>query len=475
MRDEAKFPDPAPSLASLSDDLASRVEDLNIAGAAIAVQYGKHRVEAYAGHANTETGIAVDAHTIFQIGSTTKVFTATLVMLLVDQGKIDLDAPVTAYLPELQVDGIVAPDSMTVRTLLNYTSGVESDLFQPFGPDPIALQEYVHAVRELIFVHEPGQMHNYNSTAYCIAARVIEVVTGKFFNEALAELLLEPLGISDYCFYDENVARFRTAVGHEWGAPDANRFRICTPLRMPEVLSAAGASLTMSARELLTFGMFHAADGTTTTGEQLVSSDRIVEMREPSAIVPPNAKEVLTGWTRLPSNKSHLTVASGATIGQNSLLAISPENEFGIAILANVAHGAELLFFELGLKILEEVTGIVPVIDNSPGSAPELHSLKPSEITTDDYTGYYRNSAEVTVVEQNGVLVMESRFSGDGIGGEQRSIAKLFALGNDKFAVVPEGGDAAQAVIEFIRSGEPDGEVTHLFAQNRLYRRTFQR
>ena len=109
----------------------------------------------------------------------------------------------------------------------------------------------------------------------------------------------------------------------------------------------------------------------------------------------------MIGWARFPtkgtSNQIPLTVASGATYSQNSLLAIAPEEEFAISIVANVDHGAELLFFDIGLPLLKEATGMVPEINGGPGSLPSLDDIDPFPVDKNEYVGHYFNSAEVDV------------------------------------------------------------------------------
>lgn len=462
------------TLANLQSLLEQRIADHHIAGASIAIfDHGKiHTVSA--GYANSVTGVEVDDRTIFQIGSTTKVLTATLLMILSDQGKVDLDAPVTEYLPDLKIDNAGPPPSLSVRSLVNYSAGIECDFFEDFGEDPTALGEYVEACKKIRFVHEPGKYRSYNSTSYCIAGHVIEKLSGMFFNDAMAEMLFKPLGINEYSFYGPEVAKFRTAVGHIWDE-EKKDFVLVDKVRMPHVLSPAGGSVTLSAKALLEIGLLHSQNGETKSGYQLAAEEAIVTMREPGAIVPPHDSELLIGWARFPTkgttNQIPLTVASGATYSQNSLLAIAPEEEFAISILANVDHGAELLFFDIGLPLLNEATGMVPDIKGGPGSLPNLDDIDPFPVDENEYVGHYFNSAEVDVFLRNSELIMESRFGGTKEEPEQSGTAKLIPIEKDKFATVELGTDTISNIVEFFRYGSGSDQVTHLYGLNRLYRK----
>ena len=268
------------SLADLQSLLEQRLAEHHIAGASIAIfDHGKIYT-ASAGYANSMTGVQVDDHTIFQIGSTTKVLTATLLMILSDQGKVNLDAPISDYLPNLKIDNGVPPPSLTVRSLINYSAGIECDFFEDFGEDPTALEEYVAACEKVRFVHAPGKYRSYNSTSYCIAGHLIEKLSGMFFNDALAEMLFKPLGIDEYSFYGPEIAKFRTAVGHIWNE-EKQDFTLVDKVRMPHVLSPAGGSVTLSAKALLQIGLLHSQNGKTKTGENIAAEDALITMREP--------------------------------------------------------------------------------------------------------------------------------------------------------------------------------------------------
>ena len=102
-------------------------------GAAVAVGVGDELVEAATGVVNRDTGVETTTDSVFQIGSVTKVWTAALVMQLVDEGLVDLDAPVRRYLPEFGVVDAAASASVTVRQLLSHTGGFDGDLFEDTG------------------------------------------------------------------------------------------------------------------------------------------------------------------------------------------------------------------------------------------------------------------------------------------------------------------------------------------------------
>src|SRR5689334_6096773 len=107
----------------LADQLPLLVEKYGVPGAAVAVLKDGEVIDDAAGILNKATGVEATPDSLFQIGSITKLWTATLVMQLVDEGKVDLDAPVRTYLPEFRIGDEAAARAITVRMLLTHTSG----------------------------------------------------------------------------------------------------------------------------------------------------------------------------------------------------------------------------------------------------------------------------------------------------------------------------------------------------------------
>ncbi len=132
---------------------------------------------------------------MFQIGSTAKTFTATAVMVLVEQGRIELDRPVRRYLPGLRLRDEHAAETLTVGQLLNHTAGWDGgDSWTDTGEGDDALERSVALLADLPQQFAPGTGASYNNAAFVLAGRVVEKVTGETFERALARLVLDPLG-----------------------------------------------------------------------------------------------------------------------------------------------------------------------------------------------------------------------------------------------------------------------------------------
>lgn len=446
--------------------LTELLEQLRIPGAAIAIQSGNDSVEFAGGFGNIPEATPVTENTLFQIGSITKVFTATLLCKLHEEGIVDLNSPVIDYLPDCRIASQAPPHTLTIRTLLDYSSGIEGQYFDDFGSEPDALEKYVKACNDLRIIHRPGEMRGYNSTSYCIAGRIVEVVTGEHFDDALASRLLEPIGIHDYSFYDVENLGADTALGHHWDA-EANSYAVDDILRLPRSMSPAGSSLSLTADGLLTFARMHLNDGVAVNGDRYLAEDLIREMRTPSRTVPPNNSELLIGWASLPLDGNRMTIASGATVGQNAFVYFSPEYDFAISILTNSATGGQQLFGNIGMELVEKLTGHRPVVPTATSTSDREH-VQPE---MDRYVGTYANPARVSAVENEGDLKLVAEFADPATGDKVTYTAAMRPIGEHTFALVLEGTEQANGTAQFLFENPDSEAASHVFTSGCVFGR----
>jgi CubicO group peptidase (beta-lactamase class C family) len=168
------------------------MEKNHVPGAAVAiVRDGKiEKIAAY-GVADLESGTKVGPDTSFQIASATKIFTGTLVMLLVQEGKLDLDDSISKYLPD-------APETwkaITLRHLAAHTSGLKDDP-EDKNDAAASVAERYEAAKKVPLVYTPGERSEYALTDFVVLTHVLEKVTGQRFEELLRSRIFQPLGFS---------------------------------------------------------------------------------------------------------------------------------------------------------------------------------------------------------------------------------------------------------------------------------------
>ncbi|MFD9258256.1 serine hydrolase domain-containing protein [Streptomyces sp. NPDC059538] len=205
------------------DELAAFVEataeEFGIPGVAVGVLWDGQEVSAAYGVTNLEHPQPVDENTLFHLASVTKVFTATALMRLVAEGRVELAAPVRRYVPELRLADGAAAERITVLHLLNHTAGLDWNLVFS-GDEADTLAGFVAHLPELPLIAPPGSRASYSQAGYNLAGRIIEIVTGLPFEKAMDRLLLEPAGLTNTFFDLDEVMVRRFAVGH---TPDDRR------------------------------------------------------------------------------------------------------------------------------------------------------------------------------------------------------------------------------------------------------------
>src|SRR5262245_6078806 len=143
--------------AELQGQVSVLAGELEVPGVAVGVRLGDEEHIAVHGVTSVDDPLPIDRHTLFQIGSTGKTYTATAIMRLVEQGKIDLDATVRTYVPELKLkDESVARD-VTVLHLLNHSAGWDGDLFKETGEGDDALERYVALMADIEQISPLGE------------------------------------------------------------------------------------------------------------------------------------------------------------------------------------------------------------------------------------------------------------------------------------------------------------------------------
>ncbi|MBN9495099.1 beta-lactamase family protein, partial [bacterium] len=228
--------------ADLQDALQAGIEKFGVPGASIGILRDGEIVSAAAGLVNARTGVEATPDSIFQIGSITKTFTATLVMQLVDEGRVDLDTPIRTYLPEFTLGDAEAAGRITVRHLLTHTNGMDGDFFQDTGRGDDCVERYVLACAALPQLHPVGEAFSYCNAGFAILGRLIEQMTATTWDVALRERLLRPMGAKTMVTLPEEALAMRVASGHIPPREEGRPWRVARLQLLPRSNGPAGAT-----------------------------------------------------------------------------------------------------------------------------------------------------------------------------------------------------------------------------------------
>jgi CubicO group peptidase (beta-lactamase class C family) len=384
--------DEARQAASLIEAVEGARERWNVPGIAAAVWRDGAVESCAAGVTSIETNQPVTPSTLFQIGSITKVFTATLIMRLVDEGRLDLDEPISTYLPDLRLVDAQAQRTITLRHLLTHTSGVEGDLFEDaYGIGDDALTRRLTAFDDFRQLTPPGELWAYCNSGFYLAAAVIERILGMTYEAAVRERVFAPLGLSRSFFFAHEAITFPVAVGHNQ-APGAEP-EIARPYPLPRFAAAAGAIIS-TVEDLLRFAAFHLDDGRV-DGEQVLSEAAVRLMQTEQVRAANFAAAYGLGWAIFRDDGVKVVGHGGATNGFRASLILIPSERFAVALLANSDRGAHA-----NQQIEEWALAHYLGIERP---TPELVRLTDDDLAR--YAGHYRTRyGRVAVTPRDGGL-----------------------------------------------------------------------
>ena len=375
--------------------LPALMAEHKVPGAVVAVAADGQVIDLAAGVLSKATGVEATVDSVFQIGSITKVWTTTLVMQLVDEGKLDLDAPVRRYVPEFRLADETAAATITIRQLLSHTGGFEGDIFTDTGRGDDAVQRYLETLAEVGQLFSPGERFSYNNAAFCVLGRVVEVQREKPFGECLREHLFAPLGLAYASPSPYEAILHRVAVGHLQPTPDVDPqpapIWALAPSNAP-----AGAMLAMRARDLITFARMHSSGGAADDGTAVLSPESVKAMQERQVELPPLGLMGTSwglGWEIYDWPGGTVIGHDGGTIGQAAMLRLVPDRGVAIALVTNGGNPISM-YTELFSHLLRELAGIEMPALPTPPAEPE-----PFDATR--YVGTYASEVVELTVSQD--------------------------------------------------------------------------
>src|SRR5215212_3998341 len=320
-----------PKFKKIAQKIVSEMKRLHVPGVSIGIWHKGKEYSAGFGITSVEHALPVTADTLFQTGSISKTFTGTLLMMLVEQGKVDLDAPVRKYVQDFKVKDKNVSKTVTVRHLLTHMGGWVGDYFNDFGNGDDALEKMVKDIAKMPQVQPLGTIWSYNNTGFNVASRIIEVVTKKPYEQAMQEMLLDPIGLDMTFFYPSDVLlTHRFVVGHY---VEKGNVKVARPWAIGRAGNGVGGVVS-TVRDLLKYARFHMSNGK----KNIISGKSLKAMRVPQADAGPRGLMGITWFIR---KVGDLTTYShgGATNGQQALFCFIPEKDFALAILTNSEDG----------------------------------------------------------------------------------------------------------------------------------------
>ena len=309
-------------------------------GSALVADNGKVIYKKGVGLANMEWNIPNAPDTKFRLGSITKQFTATLILQLVEQGKIKLDGKLIDYLPDYRKD---TGAKVTIHNLLSHTSGIPSytslpGFFQDVSRNPFKVDDFIKKYASGDLEFEPGTKFVYDNSGYFLLGAIIEKVTGKPYEQVLKENIFDPLGMKNSGYDHWGTIISQRATGY---SRSARGFQTAPYLDMS--IPYAAGSLYSTVEDLYLW-------------DQALYGEKILSAKSKELIFKPNLNNygygfVITKATLAPPTKLAVPVIqhNGGINGFNTTIVRMTNDKRLIVLLDNAEDGQHLDKIALGI------------------------------------------------------------------------------------------------------------------------------
>ncbi len=329
---------------AIATALDAAMERTRVPGVAVGVLHAGEEALLGRGVTSVEHPLPVDERTLFQIASLSKPFTATALLRLVDDGKLELEQPVRELLPDFRLPEADQTDRIRVADLLSHSGGWDGDRFFVEPPSEPTLEAVVAEFASNRQLVPPHTDYSYNNAGFSVAGRLIEVLSGQPFETALRELVLDPLGMGHSYLRADAVVTHRVAAPHVVG-PDG-----------PVVLRGGGwqpgwellpsdapaGGLVSCTSDLLRWARFHLGDGRNAEGERLLRAETLERMRRETA--PGGCGEDAIGlpWLLHDWGGRRFFGHTGHTSGYLAEITLQHEAGFALVVLTNSVNDGRL-------------------------------------------------------------------------------------------------------------------------------------
>lgn len=320
------------SADALDDAILAEMKRSKVPGVGIAVvRDGKIILEKGYGLANVEHNVAVTPKTVFQSGSVGKTFTAALIMLLAEDGKLTLDDPVSKHLANTPKTW----EGITIRHLLTHTSGLGDPYAKLDFQKNYTDEELIALEAALPVLFAPGEKWQYSNMGYHLLGFIANKAGGKFYGDQLRERIFAPLGMQTRVISESDIIPHR-AAGYEivkgvlsnqsWVSPRLN--------------TTADGSLYLTARDLALWDI-------SLYGNKILSDSIRTASWTPAKLNNGKATEYGYGWN-IDSRNGHRSIGHGGSWqGFKAYLARYPDDKLGVAVLANAASARPNKFADI--------------------------------------------------------------------------------------------------------------------------------
>src|SRR5688500_6408008 len=303
------------------------------------------------GWADVEARRPVTPQTIFYNASTTKSFTGLAAVLLDEQGRLDLDAPLNRYLPTARLQAPLNPHSITLRSLLSHTHGIDND-----GPiifrTALTGEHTNDQLVTLLAAHPPaktGREYGYGNVGYNVAALAMDATLGESWRDVLKRMIFDPLGMTSTSAYVSRVSPDRLAQPYRWQPAGFAR----APYNKGDANMQAAGGLVSTAADMARWLEAHINDGVV-DGRRVFPASAITETHRRQARVNQNTRGFVVngygfGWQIGTLGGDTLLTHGGGFLGFTTSMSFMPQRRIGVIVMTN-ENGTGFILAELAAR-----------------------------------------------------------------------------------------------------------------------------
>jgi CubicO group peptidase (beta-lactamase class C family) len=432
---------PTPDFGALEQSARAELARLNVPGASIAIVRDSQVIFSKGfGTANVETGEPVRPEMLFRLGSTTKMLTATALVGLAVEGKLDLNAPIGKY-----ISGLPPKLSrITANQLLTHTAGIHDEAPMYGAHDDSALGNGIRSWTDDWLFTAPGKIFSDSNPGYWLAGYLVETLSGKPYADAMEERVFRPCSMSRTTLRPTTAMTWPLSQGHQEAG---GKVAVARPAADNAASWPAG-SVFSSTGDLARFVTAFLNDGKI-DGAQAIDPKVFAILSSPHARYPDSADSYGYGLTIHDVRGVHIVEHAGSRMGYGSFIRMAPEQHIAIIVLTN-RTGAELP------ATVEKASELLLPLEPKP--APQPKATLP--ISVEDlrrHAGVYRNGDQrLEIVAEGDRLLLKQGLS---------SAATLVKHSEARYAL--EGRGAA----EIVMVAGPNGQTEYVHNGSRSFAR----
>jgi CubicO group peptidase (beta-lactamase class C family) len=317
-----------PDIGRIDTFVSEQVRRHGIPGVSLGLVEGDHIIHLQGFGKTDQTGRAITPQTPFDLASVSKPFTALAVMQLVEAGKVELDAPVQRYLPAFRVADPVASAQITVRHLLQHTSGIPGTACDT-RVDAVTLEQYVAELQTVELDRPVGARHEYCSGNYNVLGRIIEVVAGESYGEYMQQHIFAPLQMRHSFTSAQEAQRDGLAQEYQW------LFGLTVPAQYYFTPSQLPSGYLMSSAEDMCHFLIAQMNEGHFGATRILSPQGIAAMHAPGVATGAPSETYGLGWVTGSIGGVPVVHHDGGHPNARTFLFMEPESRRGAVLLFN--------------------------------------------------------------------------------------------------------------------------------------------